>query len=108
MSISQNIARVREQIDSAARRAARDPQSITLMAITKTVAPERIREAYAAGVRVFGENRVQEFAAKHDALADLKDAEWHMSGICKVTKPTPPRDFFTRSIPSTPFACCSG
>ncbi|SRR5258708_6598230 len=86
MSIGENIARVREQIDSAARRAARDPRSITLMAVTKTVAPERIREAYAAGVRVFGENRVQEFAAKHDALADLKDAEWHMVGHLQSNK----------------------
>jgi pyridoxal phosphate enzyme (YggS family) len=86
LSILQNIARVREQIDSAVRRAARDPQNITLMAITKTVAPERIREAYAAGVRVFGENRVQEFAAKHDALADLKDADWHMVGHLQSNK----------------------
>jgi PLP dependent protein len=86
LSISQNIARVREQIDSAARRAGREPQSVTLMAVTKTVSPELIREAYEAGVRVFGENRMQEFAAKHDALGDLKDAEWHMVGHLQSNK----------------------
>ena len=66
MSIAENIARVRQQIDMAARRVTRNPDQITLMAVTKTVPPERIREAYAAGIRWFGENRVPEFAVKVD------------------------------------------
>ena len=55
---------VRERIARAAARVGRSPESVTLMAVSKTVEPERIREAYAAGIRVFGENRVQEFAEK--------------------------------------------
>ena len=56
------------------------------MAVTKTHPPERIREAHAAGLRVFGENRVQEFAGKATALADLADAEWHMIGHLQTNK----------------------
>ncbi len=84
--LSKNIAHVRERIDSAARRAGREPQGVTLMAITKTVSPDRIREAYDAGIRVFGENRVQEFAAKRGALGDLLDADWHMVGHLQSNK----------------------
>ena len=62
MSIAENIAHVQERIAVAARRAARDPREITLMGVSKTFPAESIREAYAAGLRVFGENRVQEFA----------------------------------------------
>ena len=69
MSIAENIAQVREQIAAAARRASRNPDEITLMAVSKTFPAERIREAYAAGLRVFGENRVQEFAAKGERPA---------------------------------------
>ncbi len=86
MSIAENIARVREQIEAAARRAGRDSREVSLMAVTKTVSPERIREAYDAGVRLFGENRVQEFAAKAGALSDLNSAEWHMIGHLQSNK----------------------
>ena len=73
MSIAENIAQVRERIAAAARRAARNADEITLMAVSKTFPAERIREAYAAGLRVFGENRVQEFAVKANALRDLPE-----------------------------------
>lgn len=86
MSISENIAKVRERILEAARRAARNPDEIALMAVTKTHAPERIRVAHAAGLRLFGENRVQEFAGKVAALADLAGAEWHMIGHLQTNK----------------------
>jgi len=86
VSISQNIAVVRERIDAAAQRAGRDPASMTLMAVSKTFAAEAIREAYAAGVRVFGENRVQEFAGKADALRDLAGAEFHLIGHLQSNK----------------------
>ena len=72
MSIAENIARVREQITAAARRAGRDPDEITLMGVSKTFPADRVREAYAAGLRVFGENRVQEFAGKANSLRDLR------------------------------------
>jgi pyridoxal phosphate enzyme (YggS family) len=48
--------------------------------------PERIREAYTAGLRLFGENRVQEFAGKASQLADLPGAEWHMIGHLQTNK----------------------
>ena len=86
MSIAENIARVREQIVNAARRAKREPSDVSLMAVTKTVSPERIREAYEAGVRLFGENRVQEFEGKSAALSDLNGAEWHMIGHLQRNK----------------------
>jgi PLP dependent protein len=86
MSIAENIARVREQIVNAARRAKREPSDVSLMAVTKTVSPERIREAYEAGIRLFGENRVQEFEGKSAALSDLNGAEWHMIGHLQRNK----------------------
>ncbi len=86
MSIAENIDEVRQRIAAAARRAGRDPETITLMAVGKTFPPERIREAYDAGLRIFGENRVQEFCAKAAALRDLHDAEWHMIGHLQSNK----------------------
>jgi pyridoxal phosphate enzyme (YggS family) len=86
VSIVENIARVRERITSAAGRAGRDPKEITLMPVSKTFPAERIREAHAAGLRVFGENRVQEFAEKAGALSDLSDAEWHLIGHLQSNK----------------------
>ena len=86
MSIAENIARVRERIAAAARRAGRNPDQVTLMAVSKTVEPERIREAYAAGIRVFGENRVQEFEKKAPELRDLAGAEWHLIGHLQSNK----------------------
>jgi len=86
MSIAEKIARARERIATAARRSGRNADAITLMAVTKTVSPDRIREAYGAGLRTFGENRVQEFARKIDALRDLSAAEWHMIGHLQTNK----------------------
>src|SRR6266566_7820725 len=86
MSVTDNIAAIRERIARAAARAGRSPDSITLMAVSKTVEPERIRQAYAAGLRVFGENRVQEFTEKSASLDGLKDAEWHLIGHLQSNK----------------------
>jgi len=94
MSVAENIVRVREQIAAAARRAARNPYEITLMGVSKTFPVERIREAYAAGLRVFGENRVQEFAAKADGLRDLRDAEWHLIGHLQTNKAAKAAELF--------------
>lgn len=95
MSITENVAEVRQRIAAAASRAGRDPGEITLMAVSKTFAPERIREAYAAGVRVFGENRVQEFAGKAEGLRDLPGAEWHMIGHLQTNKASKAAELFT-------------
>ena len=86
MSISENIAAIRERLAAAARRAGRSPDEVALMAVSKTQPPERIREAYAAGQRLFGENRVQEFAEKENPLADLREAVWHMIGHLQTNK----------------------
>jgi PLP dependent protein len=95
MSISENIAAVRERIDAAAGRAGRSAADITLMGVTKTHSAERIREGYAAGLRLFGENRVQEFAEKAGALADLVGAEWHMIGHLQTNKAAKAAELFS-------------
>jgi pyridoxal phosphate enzyme (YggS family) len=86
MSIATNISLIRERIATAARRAGRSPDQVVLMAVSKTQPPERIHEAYSAGVRLFGENRIQEFAAKAAALHALHAAEWHMIGHLQTNK----------------------
>ncbi|MBI4167020.1 MAG: YggS family pyridoxal phosphate-dependent enzyme [Acidobacteria bacterium] len=91
--IADNIGRVRERIAAASRRAGRAPEDIRLIAITKTVPAERIREAYEAGLRDFGENRVQEAAAKRPALSDLT-ATWHLVGHLQSNKAKPARELF--------------
>ncbi|HJT53810.1 MAG TPA: YggS family pyridoxal phosphate-dependent enzyme [Candidatus Angelobacter sp.] len=95
MSIDENIARVRARIAAAAARVRRRPEDITLMAVSKTVEPERIREAYAAGLRVFGENRVQEFEKKASALADLEEAEWRLIGHLQSNKAKKATELFS-------------
>ena len=86
MSIAENLVAIHERIARAASRAGRDPRSIALMAVTKTHPAERIIDAYNAGHRLFGENRVQEFAEKFPALSVLRDAEFHMIGHLQSNK----------------------
>ncbi|MFB3916698.1 MAG: YggS family pyridoxal phosphate-dependent enzyme [Terriglobales bacterium] len=94
MSIAQNLADVRARIARAAARVNRKADDVALMAVTKTFPPERIREAYAAGQRLFGENRVQEFAEKFEDLADLTDAEFHLIGHLQSNKSTRAAELF--------------
>jgi PLP dependent protein len=94
MPISENIAALQERIAAAARRAGRSPVEVALMGVTKTHTPESVRQAYAAGLRLFGENRVQEFAAKAAALADLAAAEWHMIGHLQSNKAAKAAELF--------------
>lgn len=86
MSISNNIAIIQDRIDVAARRAGRNSNEIALMAVTKTHPPDTIHESYRAGIRLFGENRVQEFAGKVSSLADLAGMDWHMIGHLQTNK----------------------
>ncbi len=86
VAIAENIGLVRERIAAAAHRAGRRVEDVALMAVSKTFPPEKIRQAYAAGLRLFGESRVQEFAAKAEALRDLRDIEWHMIGHVQANK----------------------
>jgi len=86
MGIADHLAHVRQRIADAARRAGRQPEDVTLMAVTKTFPPEIIREAYDAGQHLFGENRVQEFAEKVPSLANLPGIEFHLIGHLQSNK----------------------
>jgi pyridoxal phosphate enzyme (YggS family) len=74
---------VRERIADAAGGAGRDPGSVRLIAVSKTVAPDRLRAAVAAGLDTLGENRVQEALGK---LAAVPGATWHLIGPLQANK----------------------
>lgn len=83
MSVAENLARVREQIDTAAHRAGRAPTQVRLVAVSKTFSPEAILEAYHAGARELGENRVEEASEKIiDVNRQLNAGKirWHLIG----------------------------
>jgi pyridoxal phosphate enzyme (YggS family) len=80
------LAAVRERIERAAERAQRDPAAITLLAVTKVFPAAVIREAYALGLRQFGENYVQEFEGKAPEVADLAGARFHLIGHLQSNK----------------------
>jgi len=83
--IRNNVVRVREQIADAAQKAGRRAEEITLIAVSKTHPAELIRAAFAAGLRHFGENRVQEWEGKRGAVEDLP-ANWHLIGHLQSNK----------------------
>jgi pyridoxal phosphate enzyme (YggS family) len=85
MSIADNLAAVQARIAAAAGRAGRDPASVTLLPISKTVPEARLREAIAAGLPRLGENRVQEAKGKAEALADL-GPRWTVVGHLQTNK----------------------
>ena len=85
MSLSDRLAGIRARIDAAARSAGRDPASVRLVAVSKTFPIDAVREAYAAGQRDFGENRVQEALQKIAGLTDL-EIRWHLLGHLQTNK----------------------
>jgi pyridoxal phosphate enzyme (YggS family) len=92
-TLRENISTVYGRISHAAMRAGRNPEEVKLIAVTKTVEAERVREAIDAGLRAFGENRVQEAKAKREGLARLSTAdhrlptiEWHLIGHLQRNK----------------------
>ena len=85
MSIADRLTEVRARIDRAARSAGRDPASVTLVAVSKTFPIAAVRQAYEAGQRDFGENRVQEALQKIRATPDL-DIRWHLLGHLQTNK----------------------
>src|SRR5918999_1351484 len=85
MSIASRLASIRARIDAAAQAAGRDPSSIRLVAVSKTFPIESVREAWNAGHRDFGENRVQEGLQKITASADL-EIRWHLLGHLQTNK----------------------
>lgn len=84
-SLASNLQRVRQTIARSAERAGRDPNEITLVAVTKGFPVERIREAVAAGLRSLGENRVQEALSKIDEIGPA-DVDWHLIGHLQTNK----------------------
>jgi pyridoxal phosphate enzyme (YggS family) len=83
--VSGNISRIRERIQSAARRSGRSTDSIKLIAVTKTVLSEKIREAVRCGITDIGENRLQEALLKRDSLAS-ESLTWHFIGHLQTNK----------------------
>lgn len=83
--LAQSLSGVRARIDHACAAARRDPATVTLLAVSKTVPAERVREAHAAGQRAFGENYVQEALDKQRELSDLP-LEWHFVGPIQSNK----------------------
>ncbi len=81
--IAANIARIRARIAEAAARSGRQPDRVLLVAVTKSVGPEVIRDAVAAGLRVFGENRVQE---ARDKIPLVPGVSWHLVGSLQRNK----------------------
>ena len=82
--IGNNLAEVRKNIENACRLSGRDPREVTLVAVSKTKPVPMLMEAYDAGARVFGENKVQEIQAKYDLMP--ADVSWHMIGHLQTNK----------------------
>jgi len=93
MGVKENVAQVRERVAAACRRSRRGPDDVKLVAISKTFPPECIRAAYEAGLRDFGENRVQEAMAKRPVLSDLS-ITWHLVGHLQTNKAKAARELF--------------
>ncbi|CAB3872071.1 Pyridoxal phosphate homeostasis protein [Achromobacter anxifer] len=81
-----NLATVNGRIADAARRAGRDPATVRLLPVSKTVEEARIRLAYEAGCRYLGENKLQEVSRKWEAMADLADLRWSVIGHLQTNK----------------------
>lgn len=81
-----NLGRVRAKIAAACERVGRDPDSVRLLPVSKTVEQERLRLAYQAGCRFLGENKVQEAYGKSQAMADLADLRWSVIGHLQTNK----------------------
>ena len=85
-SVAERASQVRERIDAACRAVGRDPAEVRLMAVTKTQGVDVVEQAWAAGLRLFGENRVPEAADKAEQLADRTDLEWALIGHLQTNK----------------------
>lgn len=86
-SIAANISAVQERLANALHRAGRGPNDARLLAVSKTFPADAVQEAYAAGLRCFGENRVQELCDKAPKLPT--DCEWHLIGHLQQNKVRP-------------------
>ena len=82
--LKENLESVEEKIQEACKKSGRNREDVTLIAVSKTKPVETLQEAYDLGVRVFGENKVQELTEKYDSLP--KDIHWHMIGHLQRNK----------------------
>ncbi len=82
--LKENLQNVEKKIQKACERSGRERKDVTLIAVSKTKPVETLKEAYDLGVRIFGENKVQELADKYEALP--KDIHWHMIGHLQRNK----------------------
>lgn len=82
--VKENLQEIEKKIEEACRRAGRDRSEVTLIAVSKTKPVSMLQEAYSAGIREFGENKVQEMMDKYDVLPD--DIHWHMIGHLQRNK----------------------
>ena len=94
MLIAENLQRIRGELGQACARAGRPSDAVRLMAVSKTHPAEAIREAYAAGQRLFGENRVQEMQAKAPSLTGLDSLELHLIGPLQNNKTSRAAELF--------------
>ena len=85
MGVRENVQKIKERIERACKRVGRNPGEVSILAASKTRTPEEIREVFEAGIRLFGENRVQEARDKIPLLSDLS-IEWHMIGHLQRNK----------------------
>lgn len=86
MSIAESIGRVRERLETACRRSGRPNSEVALMAVSKFHGPRAVEEAYRAGIRLFGESRVQEARDKFSSLTGMEHAELHLIGTLQRNK----------------------
>ncbi len=87
MTIAENLEHVRQRVAAACHRVGRDPSDVMLIGVTKTVGPGAVADAYGAGLRDFGENRVREAVAKIDAVEQLGlSPRWHLIGHLQTNK----------------------
>ena len=95
MNVEANLRDIERRIAASCKRAGRSPDEVTLVAVTKTIDVSAVEAAFRAGVRHFGENRVQEAIPKIEQLAELRpDLTWHMIGHLQTNKAKTAADIF--------------
>lgn len=105
--ISENLKNIKEKIVRAAAKSGRDPQSIKLIAVTKTASIDQIKDAFSAGQLDFGENRIQDAKEKIEYFTNYPNIKWHMIGHLQSNKVKAAIDLFQfiHSVDSFSLAC---
>ena len=93
-TVEQNYQRVRDRLNAACANASREPDSVRLLAVSKTKPASMVRACYELGQRAFGENYLQDGLDKIEALSELTDIEWHFIGPLQSNKTRPVAEYF--------------